>query len=619
MQDKFPNQHPQRFARSVARMPSAFNFRLLLLLILIVGFALRVYRLDAVDLTGDEAFTAVYGLFTPFTPQWFSTLRTEPNPGALTLSWALTSAAGNSVFVLRLVSVFGAMLSLASGMALARRLLRDQWLALLVGVLWALNPFLIYYAQDARQYGLISGLSPLSFYLLLRALDGKSRRAWLWYGVVQTLALYVHFLDVLWLAAQVVYVIISVVGAQRAAPLRDILMRLKRPLITWLLIGLALIPLAIQTYIVVFVSSYHANAVLADFPALFSYFLPTLLFGDNTLPLWLGLVIALLLIGGLLLWTRQHPRDGRLLLLWLLIPTLLFFLITTQASLFRPRYVIALTPVLLLTLGALADLSRRYRKAAALALLLVVGGISALEVRDYYFYDTPKGADWTGLTAYLNARTTPDDTVIFAYSDPAINYYYHGHVTFVPPGTPDIPQLMDRLLSEHSALYLLPGEGMNSAQAYLQSHAQWIPNDTPHNVTQYRSWLVNADEIQFPLDINFGDTGRLRGYSLVQGPEGAATLLLYWEALAQTDTDYSVLLHLQAGETPPVVLDHGIAASQISTRVWQIGTLYRDPVMLPLETPAGEYIIYVGMYPVGTTDLLQPGRYEAGVFTLTSP
>jgi mannosyltransferase len=586
--------------------PSSLSIWTIFLFILLIGFALRVYHLDTVDLTGDEAFTAVYGLFTPFSSEWFSTMRTEPNPGALAMSWALTSVGGDSAFVLRLVSVFGGMIGLASGIALARRFFRDWRLVTLVGVLWALNPFLIYYAQDARQYGLISGFNPLSLYLFVRALDKKTSRAWLLYGIVQTVAIYIHFLDVLWVAAQVVYVLVSVWTPTREKIKRE----LKQPFITWLLMGIALIPLAIQTYIVVVVSSYHANATTADLGALFSYFLPTLLFGENTLPLAFSLLLAIILIGSVILWARQHPREGRLLLLCLLVPTILFLIITTQASLFRPRYVIALAPALLLSIGALADLTRRYRAVVFAALGLTIGIISAVEVRDYYFYDTPKGADWRGLTAYLESRTTSNDTVIFAYSDPAMNYYYHGDVTFVPAGTPDIPQLMDTLLTSHDALFLLPGEGMDIAQGYLQAHAQWIANDTAHNVTQYRSWLVNEREIQFPMSVDFGDVGRLRGYSLVQGAGGGTTLLLYWEALALTPTDYSIMLHLQVGDAAPIVLDHGIANAQISTRAWQTGTLYRDPIVMPAETPAGEYTIYVGMYPVGTSDLLPPGRYE---------
>jgi 4-amino-4-deoxy-L-arabinose transferase-like glycosyltransferase len=579
-----------------------------------MGFGLRAYRLDAVTLTGDEAFTAVYGLFTPFTPEWLATLRTEPNPGALTLSWALTSLGGDSEFVLRLISVFGSMIGLASGITLARRLFRDTRLVVLVGVLWMLNPFLIYYAQDARQYGLISGLSPLSFYLFLRALEHKTRRGWLIYGVVQTLAIYVHFLDVLWAAAQVIYVWVRLEIWQ---PLRQVIReQITQPLITWLLMGAALMPLAIQTYVVVVVSNYRANAVYADFGALFTHFLPTLLFGENTLPLWVGMPLAGILLGALVAWSRRRVHEGRLLLLWLLVPLALFYLLTTQASLFRPRYVIALVPVLLLSIAALADLAKRYRGWVAAALGISIGVVSGFEVRDYYFYDAPKSADWHGLTAYLETRATPADTVIFAYSDPAINYYYHGNVTFIPVGTPDIPPLMNDLLTTYNALYVLPGEGMDTVQAYLQANAQWIPNDTPHNVTQYRAWRVHGDEIQQPLDVVFGDIGRLRGYSLVQGAGGSTTLLLYWEALAQTAGEYSIILHLQAGAAPPIVLDHGIANAQISTSVWQNGTIYRDPIVIPSETPTGIYTIYVGMYPTGTTDLVTPGRIAIAEMTV---
>ncbi len=125
------------------------------------------------------------------------------------------------------------------------------------------------------------------------------------------------------------------------------------------------------------------------------------------------------------------------------------------------------------------------------------------------------------------------------------------------------------------------------------------PGDTWPNVVQYRPWQVNAREIAHSLNLRFGDVAVLRGYTVLQD----TTLILYWEALAPTPTDYSVLLHLETAPGAPVIaLDHAIAETLVSTRTWEPGTFYRDPVALPPDLPAGALAIRVGMYPAGNPE-----------------
>jgi len=152
---------------------------------------------------------------------------------------------------------------------------------------------------------------------------------------------------------------------------------------------------------------------------------------------------------------------------------------------------------------------------------------------------------------------------------------------------------LDRLLASEDAVVLVNSERTWETGQYLQAHAQLIPGDTYPNVVQYRAWDVKDDEIEHPLALNFGDVATLRGYAL----EDNTTLILYWEAIAQTEGEFSVLVHIDsAPDAPPVaVLDHAIAGAVISTRTWSAGTVYRDPIALPIDLPAGELTIRVGL------------------------
>ena len=120
------------------------------------------------------------------------------------------------------------------------------------------------------------------------------------------------------------------------------------------------------------------------------------------------------------------------------------------------------------------------------------------------------------------------------------------------------------------------------------------PGDTYNGITRYRAWDVRLDEIENPLDLQFGDTAVLRGYTIMDD----MTVVLYWEALAVTDVEYSVLLHLETSpDAPPqYVLDHAIAGSIVSVTTWTPGIIYRDPIALPVDMTAGEYTLRVGLY-----------------------
>ncbi|MDX1994795.1 MAG: glycosyltransferase family 39 protein [bacterium] len=590
--------HNSRLQPHPSSQPAALWW--LLAALILLAFALRIYRLDAVALRGDEAFTAVHWTKTPFSPDWLFMAQYEPNPGAQVAYWAWSGLVGTSEFALRMLPLLGNVFGLAVMVALVRRLKLGWYMALWCAALWAVNPFFIWHAQDARQYALITALTPLNFYLLLRAVD-KGGRHWVLYGFVQTITVYVYYIELFWVAAQGVYLLLRH---------RD---RLWHFFITWCGIGLLLIPLAAQVYYVLFVNGYSGTAARADFGQLFSVFLPGLLLGEQaTLPVVGGMVLfALLLIG---VWRLREQRV--LLLAWLLVPMVLFFIASTQTSLFRPRYVIATTPVLLLALvGTLANFPRTWR-ASVNVVMVFLCVLSLVAVYGYYVVDPPKAPDWRGLTRYLRERTTSRSVIVSDSADTALEYYNPGtgEIYFIPFGyVPSEQDALD-LLRQHDAIYVLSGSRTGDLAQYLQSKAQHIPGDTLPGINQYRPWSVRLSEIDVPLYVPMGNIARLRGYTLL----GDNTLLLYWEAVGKTPTDYSVLLHLEdqrmsgEGIPPAAVLDHGIAGAVVSTRTWTPGTIYRDPVALPQNLPPGQYRILVGMYESISGRTLPVGPEAAG-------
>lgn len=584
----------------------------ILLLLVLLAFALRLHTLDAVPLRGDEAYSVQHWTATPFSEPWQQLIRQEPAPlGAFTLYWAWVGAAGRAEFAVRYLSVLGSVAGLAVAVALAKRLLGDWRLALLAGTLWAVHPLLIWHAQDARVYGVLSLLTPLSFYWLLRALDGRrgGLRPWRPYIVTQTAALYLYYLEPFWMVAQGLFVLLCYPD------------QLRRALRAWGMVLLLAIPVLAQLALVMTVGGYQGNAEPASLSLLFSQFMPTLLFGDSSVPVWLGLLTAVGLLAGFAGLARHNRRAGTLLLLWFVVPLLLLVLASFVSDFFRPRYVLMVVPALVIGLVGMAAAAVPHRRSlwAALALVIVVGGVSLMQVRQYFQHDPPKAADWPGRVAYLQQRMTPADVLITGQPDPAAEYYFSGPGSlFIIPLDDDAQRLesdLDRLLERYDGLYLLADPRTAAAEDFLARHAQPIPGDTWPGLSQHRRWTVHPREIAQPLRVAFGDVAVLRGYTLLD----TQTLLLFWEAGRVTDDDHSVLLHIErAGEVaPPVaVLDHGLAGAVVSTRTWTPGAIYRDPVALP-DLPPGEYVIYTGFYHTASGHPVGEARHRLTTFTVS--
>jgi len=577
-----------------------------LTLLMGLAFALRTYRLDAVPLRGDEAFAVRYWAADPGDVVW-NLARYEPHPiGTFFGFWAWKQAAGDSEFAMRFLPLLGNLIGVAAIARLGRRLLRHDGAALIAAALWALNPHLIWHAQDVRNYAIWAGLSPLTLWLFLRALDRPRLHAWLLYALAQTLALYTFFLEALFLLAQPLY--LALVRRERTA--------LKRAAAGWGVVLVLLIPWGVQAWFLA--QSGYGGAVGEARPGdLLTVFLPTLLLGDvppapwNTLlPLaWIALIAAA--------WTLRRPPAPRLgvwLALSVLVPAGLLLIAATRMSVFHPRYLIAATPALLLaTAWALSPLlARRAARPATIgiaAALLAVPLLSVGELAGYYRGDDVKSPDWPGLVAYLSARTLPGDLIVLPVPDPAFGYYdgQHADEISLDPDTDPIAKLRPEVYFR-SGIWMI-GESPE-AHAFLSERMQPVGEQQvgAFRVTQYRRWDPRPSEIAHASGAMFGDFARLAGYTL-QGPDSvtpAVTLLLYWEPLRATAIDYVVFVHLAGpgatNENPGPLVDqddHRPRDGFASTLSWEPGVLVRDAYHLldiPADLAPGTYWLLVGFY-----------------------
>ena len=313
----------------------------ILVALILLAFALRVYHLGASSLRGDEAFAVRYWAAPP--AEVLSQLAwVEPHPFGIFFGfWLWKSVAGDSEFAMRLLSALVNLLGVPALFVIGRRLFGSPRIGLIAAFLWTINPNLVWHSQDARNYAIWAGISAVSMWLMLRAADRSRRADWALYILVTTLGLYVFFLEAFMIVVHGLYVLICRRKAWRSW------------LISLLIIGVLLIPWFGQLWALAH-SGYKGTAVGADAGLLVTQFWQTLAFGEH----FVKTANSVLLIGAFALFVlaliglaRRHQQAGILLILWLVVPTLLLLIAATRVNVFEPRYLIVLTPAIILPLA----------------------------------------------------------------------------------------------------------------------------------------------------------------------------------------------------------------------------------------------------------------------------
>jgi len=113
--------------------------------------------------------------------------------------------------------------------------------------------------------------------------------------------------------------------------------------------------------------------------------------------------------------------------------------------------------------------------------------------------------------------------------------------------------------------------------------------------------------IQHPLWARLGDNILFLGYdlrSIESHPGGSLHLTLYWQALAQMETSYTVFTHLVDEEDRIWGQKDGVPGNwTLPTTSWIEGEYIKDEYEIPIkeDAPPGDYLIEIGMYDASTS------------------
>ena len=442
--------------------------RLTLLLILLLGMALRLYRLGADSLWYDETIS-VYLAGSPLGELIRHTAGDIHPPGYYVLmrGWLLTTGyptghADPGGIGLEFMAAF---FSLACGVALIAlvyslaRAIGGRTSSLAAAAVVAVSPYNIWYSQEARMYTLAAGLGLLALYALLSGagLIGGPRRGragrfapWAAYALAAAAGLYtVYYFSFLLLALNLWVLVLMLFRKIGRAHI-----------LSWLaanLMALALYapwaPIAWRQATSPPVPPWRSGMGLL--PALRESW--TALSLGQSAPTWAWpvLLLALLLyvVGLLSLLGLARRRNGTavkqsapgaakgadgahpIAASFLPVATFgalgLVLLASAVASpLYHVRYVFTYSPALTIVLGAgFVWLWARWKGIAALAAVAWLAG-TAVTLYAFWFDPKYRPDDLRGAAAYLESKWRPGDAVLLnaGYAYPALLTYWQGSV-----------------------------------------------------------------------------------------------------------------------------------------------------------------------------------------------
>jgi mannosyltransferase len=602
--------------------------QLVMALLLLAG-ALRVYGVGRQALRGDEAFSISFAL-QPLGDIFRAMANTEPNPP---LYWLVLrgwlGAAGQSELAARWPSVLAGLLAVALTYRLGRAL-AGRAAGLLGMFLTAISPFLIWYAQDARVYSLLVALIAAAMWQTWRAARLNRWTGWLAAAGLWWLALFAHYFAA--------FAFLSVVAAVLLAPATRA--RWKSAGLMTLGVGLAYLPWA--GYVGPLLAGHSKGWILplgfgeALWRSALAASIGAQTGGVTQLvqeagAVWLALLVAL----GAVMAFRRH-RDGAL---WLLAvglgPPLELWLLSVVRPAFTEQYLIGSWPMLLILAAAgLAALARAHWANRWPGWIATAGwSLLVLFALQNYFFNPAdaKSPNWRGVVDYLAATVRPSEVIVINLPDPAFNYYYRGPapVENSPPAPMTVAEIpateaqLQRLRDdyEHIRFFFSPSPGYDPegfVGKWLDGCCEKLSDIFVYNFrVQTFDTPAGSLAARTPYPLEFADGIGLTGYRVANPtphPGEAVHLTLYWTARSPIKPSYTVFVHLLAPDGFNVAGADGLPrGGQSPTDQWALGEMVIDAhlIALPADFALGHYMIEVGLYQLATGERLV-GRDSAG-------
>ncbi|MDO8688666.1 MAG: glycosyltransferase family 39 protein [Dehalococcoidia bacterium] len=621
----------------------------------LIAFGLRTWGLGVQSIWLDEGISIRYAS-EPLGALIASVISQDLHPPfyyvALHYCMILT---GSSEYAIRFLSAVVGLLAVPTMYQLAKSLLLPrrtrstipEWTGIAAAVLVAVSPFMVYYSQEARNYGMVTVWTIMASLALWKAQEGSRMLAgsgpavgwWLAYVGFATLTLYTHYFGVFVLLAHVVY--LGIISLRRR---RLPLMGLAALAATGILYLPWISPALIQLRRMNGSPDFWAGAL--SLQSLLERLFTAFALGPKAQGTGLALIAfgVLLLVGIVSLVRVKDAPVGRgevFLLLYLLVPLSIMYFITARAPKFAERYVIMAAPAFYLLLARglalpLAEgkelLDRGKRRGWALVGFFVAVTVAILSFSTLFTYQALTSPDYArdnnrAAVRYIEANTQPGDAILLMMNAPhAFQYYYTGDLPWygLQPGDDfqTAAAELNRITGGKQRLwvYLWNQDWADPARFVLDSLEETGPSilpDRDFQGIQVRLYSLATKPVftadfhpRNPLTLKFEDKIELLGFDLPaasQSPDGSSVVTLYWKALQPLKEDDVVSLRLKRNGQYWGHREVRPTSYFYPTTSWKVGPAIRGRITIsPLPgTPPGEYQVEIALHSLGAQG---PGR-----------
>jgi len=328
---------------------------------------------------------------------------------------------GQTETILRFPSVVLAVLSIPL-MYQVGRLCLGRPVGLLGAFFLALNPFHLWYSQEARMYTMVMFFVLGTIYFFLRAIRENTRRFWASLVIFSTLAYGTHYFALQIALVQFAFILCRFQILHRVFRRWAICQCLAfLPLIPWLIAYFS------QDVVALGIGWITRPTLLAPLQTLWAF---SSNYGGSLTPIGL-LLLGLLLLQGFLTQQPTHGDHKLFLALWLGLPIMVTWLISQRRPIYDHRYLIVVLPAYLVLLGyGVVSVPNRILKwALAIALVVIMASSSIRTYFDPVFFKQ----DWRGAANYVQSSAQANDVIaVERFEDiAALKYYYKGDLELV--------------------------------------------------------------------------------------------------------------------------------------------------------------------------------------------
>ncbi|GAB4558735.1 MAG: hypothetical protein Kow0047_04070 [Anaerolineae bacterium] len=618
------------------------RYRWIVISLLVLGWAIRLYHLDAQSLWYDEGVTAQIaqkGLVE--LTRWTADDIQPPLYYYLIAAWL--RVAGSSEWALRFPSAIWGLLAIPLIYVLARRFF-SRTAALLASALATLSPQYIYYSQEARMYTQLTTLGMFLLWAWHHAIhgqtDGQRRKWWAVLIAVALAATYTHYFAFFLLVA------LALATAFLALAPRSSLER--RAVLTEGLAAATLIAVGYLPWAPYVAQRYRMDA---------SYWQGVLKWGEAIRHVWINFILGapqtmleedairigwaflLLCVIAMIGLVRGRHRTAwavPILACFLVTPLVLILFLSWRTPKFNARYLMLASPAFwLLLAGGLSEVIRGrhrvglprwaagivYSVTVAAAIVALAGFIWAYKG---WFTDRRfSKAEFREAAWFVRIHIARDETVILVsgHMSPVWDYYAGGLPRLRLPDIDVLDvnailgydvgaQLAEALADKHGAWLILwqdeivdPG---GVVADILEQNGVELPTRRAfwHVDVRHFRWGNDAHfsaepPIEHRTKVNFGNKVWLLGHSQMR--DGA--LRVYWQIDGAISEDLKVTGELidDAGNVWGRLADRRLAAYEDPTFRWRPGRIALGKYELPADpgTPPGTYRLRLRVYPEG--------------------